>query len=73
MEILFIFELLEFSNVCIAEFQKFKNKIQQIFLRLHMIRPIKFIMIKSMDKTKLKLIFFFKNVNKVQKLFVLVY
>ena len=38
-----------------------------------MIRPIKFIMIKSMDKTKLKLIFFIKNVNEVQKLFVLVY
>ena len=30
-------------------------------------------MIKSMDKTKLKLIFFIKNVNEVQKLFVLVY
>ena len=38
-----------------------------------MIKPIKFFMIKSTDKTNLKLIFFIKNVNKVQKLFMLVY
>ena len=38
-----------------------------------MIKPIKFFMIKSIDKTNLKLIFFIKNVNTVQKLLMLVY